>query len=293
MAAVNAMNTPKSPVTRFVAWAILVLCAAYLIVPLLAQFDYSLRMRRNTLSFDAYTKVLEAPEGSFAVQQTVRGVEVKMPRFYSSLAFSVLAAVLTIAFSTLVIVPTTYWVHLRLPKFKPVLEFISVLPFAIPGIVLTLGLLRTYSSEPLALTNTEAGTMLMLVGGYTVFVLPYSFRAVDAGLRAIDIRTLTDAARSLGANWAVVIWRVILPNLRVAVISASLITFAVAIGEYALVNFLFPDERSFGSYLAAMGRNKIFEPAALTIISYLLTWVLVLFIQRIARGTNQPSAGIR
>jgi len=66
MAAVNAMNTPKSPVTRFVAWAILVLCAAYLIVPLLAQFDYSLRMRRNTLSFDAYAKVLEAPEGSFA-----------------------------------------------------------------------------------------------------------------------------------------------------------------------------------------------------------------------------------
>jgi putative spermidine/putrescine transport system permease protein len=287
------MNTSKSPLTRFIAWAILLLCTAYLIVPLITQFDYSLRMRRNTLSFDAYTKVLEIPEGSFAVVETAQGTEIKMPRFYSSLAFSLLAAVLTIAFSTLVIVPTTYWVHLRLPKFKPVLEFISVLPFAIPGIVLTLGLLRTYSAEPLALTNTEAGTMLMLVGGYTVFVLPYSFRAIDAGLRSIDIRTLTDAARSLGANWAVVIWRVILPNLRVAVISASLITFAVAIGEYALVNFLFPDERSFGSYLAAMGRNKIFEPAALTIISYLLTWVLVLFIQRIARGTNQPSAGIR
>ena len=287
------MKTSKSPLTRFIAWAILLLCTAYLIVPLITQFDYSLRMRRNTLSFDAYTKVLEIPEGSFAVVETAQGTEIKMPRFYSSLAFSLLAAVLTIAFSTLVIVPTTYWVHLRLPKFKPVLEFISVLPFAIPGIVLTLGLLRTYSAEPLALTNTEAGTMLMLVGGYTVFVLPYSFRAIDAGLRSIDIRTLTDAARSLGANWAVVIWRVILPNLRVAVISASLITFAVAIGEYALVNFLFPDERSFGSYLAAMGRNKIFEPAALTIISYLLTWVLVLFIQRIARGTNQPSAGIR
>jgi putative spermidine/putrescine transport system permease protein len=287
------MNKPKSTVTRIVSWAILALCTAYLVVPLLAQFDYSLRMRRGVLSFDAYTKVLEAPEGSFAVVDTEQGLEVKMPRFYSSLAFSVLAGVLTIAFSTLVIVPTTYWVHLRLPQFKPVLEFISVLPFAIPGIVLTLGLLRTYSVPPFALTNTEAGTMLMLVGGYTVFVLPYSFRAIDAGLRAIDIRTLTDAARSLGAGWATVIWRVILPNLRVAVISASLITFAVAIGEYALVNFLFPDERSFGSYLAAMGRNKIFEPAALTIISYLLTWVLVLLIQRIARGTSQPSAGIR
>lgn len=287
------MNKTKTPVTRIVSWVILALCTAYLVVPLVAQFDYSLRMRRGTLSFDAYAKVLEVPEGSFAVTETTQGPEIKLPRFYSSLAFSVLAGVLTIAFSTLVIVPTTYWVHLRLPQFKPVLEFISVLPFAIPGIVLTLGLLRTYSVPPFALTNTEAGTLFMLVGGYTVFVLPYSFRAIDAGLRAIDIRTLTDAARSLGAGWATVIWRVILPNLRVAVISAALITFAVAIGEYALVNFLFPDERSFGSYLAAMGRNKIFEPAALTIISYLLTWVLVLLIQRIARGASQPSAGIR
>ncbi|MCX6017414.1 MAG: ABC transporter permease subunit [Chloroflexi bacterium] len=287
------MKTRTSPVTRFISWAILALCVAYLTVPLITQFDYSLRMRRNTLSFDAYSKVLAIPEGSVELRQTTRGVTLKMPRFYSSLAFSVLAGVLTIAFSTLVIVPTTYWVHLRLPRLKPVLEFISVLPFAIPGIVLTLGLLRTYSAPPFALTNTEAGTMLMLVGGYTVFVLPYTFRSIDAGLRAIDIRTLTDAARSLGANWATVIWRVILPNLRVAVISASLITFAVAIGEYALVNFLFPDERSFGSYLAAMGRNKIYEPAALTIISYLLTWGLVLLIQRIARGTSQPSASIR
>jgi putative spermidine/putrescine transport system permease protein len=135
--------------------------------------------------------------------------------------------------------------------------------------------------------------MLLLIGGYTVFVLPYLYRAVDAGLRAIDLKTLTDAARNLGASWAAVIWRVILPNMRVAVISGSLLTFVIALGEYVLVNNLFPDERAFGSYLASIGRNRIFEPAALTIMSYVLTWVLVMLIQRATRGSSQTLGGPR
>lgn len=269
---------------KYFAWLILILCAAYLIVPLLTQFDYSLRMRRDVLSVDAYTSLLNtsaAKDGS-------------LPRFYSSLLFSTLMALLTILVSTLVIVPTAYWVHLRLPKFKPVMEFFSVLPFAIPGIVLTFGYLRTYSGPPLAMTNTEFGTAALLIGGYCIGVMPYTYRAVDAGLRAIDIRTLTEAARSLGAGWATIIFRVILPNLRVAVLSASLLTFAVAIGEYTLANFLFPDERAFGSYMASIGRNRIFEPAALTIVSYALVWLCVLAIQRISRGNNQTQiTGIR
>jgi putative spermidine/putrescine transport system permease protein len=267
-----------------VAWLILILCAAYLIVPLLTQFDYSLRMRRDVLSLDAYGSLLN----------TTASNDGSPPRFYASLLFSSLMAGFTILVSNLLIVPTAYWVHLRLPKFKPVMEFFTVLPFAIPGIVLTFGYLRTYSAPPLALTNTEVGTAILLVGGYTIGVLPYTYRAIDTGLRAIDIRTLTEAARSLGAGWGTIIFRVILPNLRVAVLSASLLTFAVAIGEFTLANFLFPDERAFGSYMAAIGRNRIFEPAALTIISYALVWVCVLAIQRVGRGANQAQVtGIR
>jgi len=269
-----------NPTTLF-AWVILILCAAYLIVPLLTQFDYSLRMRRDVLSFDAYTSVL-----STNPDDNGQGI----PRFYTSLLFSTLMAFFTIMVSILIIVPTAYWVNYRVPKFKPVMDFFTVLPFAIPGIVLTFGYLRTYSAQPFALTNTEVGTAVILIGGYTIGVMPYTYRAVDTGLRAIDVRTLTEAARSLGAGWGDIILRVILPNLRVAVLSASLLTFAIAIGEYTLANFLFPDERAFGSYMAAVGRNRIFEPAALTIISYALVWICVLVIQRVARGTDQTQA---
>lgn len=275
--------------TRFFAWVILAVCAAYLIVPLLTQFDYSLRARRGEIGFTAYANVLSIPEPEkiVEVQTEPFKVTLNLPRFYSSLLFSCLMAVLTIIVSTLIIVPTAYWVHLRAPELRPVLEFFTVLPFAIPGIVLTFGLLRTYSGPPFSMTNTELGTVALLVGGYTIAVMPYTYRSVDIGLRAIDIRTLTEAARSLGAGWFTTILRVILPNLRVAVLSAALLTFAIAIGEYTLANFLFPDERAFGSYLASIGNNKIFEPAALTIISFVLVWMLVLLIQRVGRGTGQ------
>lgn len=283
------MMKKNNSLTRFFAWVILAVCAAYLIVPLLTQFDYSLRARRGEIGFTAYANVLSIPEPEkiVEVQTEPFKVTLNLPRFYSSLLFSCLMAVLTIIVSTLIIVPTAYWVHLRAPELRPVLEFFTVLPFAIPGIVLTFGLLRTYSGPPFSMTNTELGTVALLVGGYTIAVMPYTYRSVDIGLRAIDIRTLTEAARSLGAGWFTTILRVILPNLRVAVLSAALLTFAIAIGEYTLANFLFPDERAFGSYLASIGNNKIFEPAALTIISFVLVWMLVLLIQRVGRGTGQ------
>jgi len=290
------MTKKQSSLTRAFAWVIFVVCAAYLMVPLLTQFDYSLRARRGEIGFTAYTNVLAIPAGSevLKVETNPPKITLNLPRFYSSLLFSCLIAVLTIIVSTLIIVPTAYWVQYRLPQLKPVMDFFTVLPFAIPGIVLTFGLLRTYSVPPFGLTNTELGTIVLLVGAYTILVMPYTYRAVDTGLRAIDIRTLTEAARSLGAGWPAVIVRVILPNLRVAVLSAALLTFAIAIGEFTLVNFLLPDERAFGSYLAAIGRNKIFEPAALTIISFLMVWAAVLLIQRLGRGGNQTQVtGIR
>lgn len=265
------------------------MCAAYLIVPLLTQFDHSLRARRGEIGFTAYANVLSIPKPEKIVEMQTEPFKVTLNllRFYSWLLFSRLMAVLTVIVSTLIIVPTAYWVHLRAPELRPALELFTVLPFAIPGIVLTFGLLRTYSGPPFSMTNTELGAVALLVGGYTIAVMPYTYRSVDIGLRAIDIRTLTEAARSLGAGWFTTILRVILPNLRVAVLSAALLTFAIAIGEYALANFLFPDERAFGSYLASIGNNKIFEPAALTIISFVLVWMLVLLIQRVGRGTGQ------
>ena len=69
---------------------------------------------------------------------------------------------------------------------------------------------------------------------YVVLVLPYAYRSIDAGLRAIDVRTLAEAARSLGASWFTVLRRIVLPNLRTAVLSASFLSVALVLGEFTI-----------------------------------------------------------
>jgi putative spermidine/putrescine transport system permease protein len=198
-------------------------------------------------------------------------------------AFSVEIALLTILFSLLLVVPTVYWVHLRMPEIRPLMEFVAFLPFVLPAVVLVFGLIRIYSRPPLALTNAVWSTNLLLIAAYMGLSLPYMYRSVDTGMRAIDVRTLTEAAQSLGAGWPTIIARVVFPNLRTALLSGTFLTFAIVIGEYTIAAFL--ARPMFGPYLAFLIRNRAYEPAALSIISFGLTWVLLASLQWLTHRT--------
>ena len=108
------------------------------------------------------------------------------------------------------------------------------------------------------------------------------YRAVDTGLRAIDVRSLTEAAQSLGAGWPGSSCRVILPNLRVALLSGAFLTLAIVIGEFTIAIFL--ARPAFGPYLQLLGANKAYEPAAVALISFGLTWMAMIMIALIGRG---------
>ena len=94
----------------------------------------------------------------------------------------------------------------------------------------------------------------MLVGAYVILSFPYMYRAVDTGLAAIDVRTLTEAAQSLGSGWFRILWQVIFPNLRTALLSGAFLTLAIVIGEYTIATFL-ARTAAFGPYLSLLGRQ--------------------------------------
>jgi len=171
-------------------------------------------------------------------------------------------------------------------------EFITLMPLVIPAIVLVFGYLRIYNSSSwLPLTASERSTDLLLTFSYVTLALPYMYRAVDTGLRSIDVRTLTEAAESLGARWPTILFRVILPNVRVAVMSGAFLTFAIVIGEFTMASLL--DRPAFGPYLQLIGANRAYEPAALAIIAFVVTWACMGLIQvlgRGARGATPPNA---
>ena len=130
--------------------------------------------------------------------------------------------------------------------------------------------------------DTALGSNVVLIGAYTILSFPYMYRAVDTGLRAIDIQSLTEAAQSLGAGWPRIIVSVIFPNIRVALLSGAFLTLAIVIGEYTMASFL--GSKTFGPYLSLLGQNKAFEPAGVSIISFGLTWLAMGAIQLLGRG---------
>jgi putative spermidine/putrescine transport system permease protein len=257
---------------RLGSWVLILFGVLYFFVPLLGTFEFSLRYLRGVYSVEAYRIVLADP------------------RFGATVAYSAMLAVATIIVGVLLVVPTAYWIQLRLPWLRPVVEFITLLPLVIPAIVLVFGYLRIYnSSSVLPFTGSERTTDLLLMFSYVTLALPYMYRAVDTGLRAIDVRTLTEASQSLGAGWSTILLGVILPNVRVAVLSGAFLTFAIVIGEFTMASLL--DRPAFGPYLQNVGANRAYEPAALAIISFAITWACMVLLQFFGRGTPAQVAG--
>lgn len=232
---------------------IALLAGAFFLVPLIATFRFSLQMKRDALSLEAYRSVLESDT------------------FVRVLAFSATASLMAIVLGALIVVPTAYWVRLKLPAMRPVVEFLSLMPLIIPPVVLVFGYVRVYGTGSiLPLTMSEQGTNLLLVIGYVVLSIPYMYRAVDNGMAAIDIATLTEAAESLGASRLRTITTIIFPNVRSAIVSGAFLTFSISLGEFVITSLL--NRPGFGPYLVQAGQDYAYQPAALAIMAFAFTW---------------------
>ncbi|TMV91837.1 ABC transporter permease [Thioclava sp. BHET1] len=254
-------------------WSVIALLFGllYFALPLIGTLEFSLRARRGVYSLDAYRSVLSDPQ------------------FRETFGYSIVMAIFTILVGALIVVPTAYWVRLKLPRLRPVVEFVTLLPLVIPPIVIVFGYIRLYNTSSfLPLTGSIMGTNVLLLLGYTTLSLPYMYRAVDTGLRTLDVATLTEAAQSLGAGWTTILARLILPNVLIAVLSGAFITFAIVIGEFVLASLL--NRPAFGPYMQLVGANKAYEPAALAVIAFSITWICMGLIQLVTRFSKHTKA---
>src|ERR1700677_4928947 len=116
----------------------------------------------------------------------------------------------------------------------------------------------------------------------------YMYRAVDTALQAIDARTLTEAAQSQGAGPVRILIEIILPNIRSGLLSGAFLTFAIVIGEFTMASLL--DRPAFGPYLQRIGASRAYEPSALAIMAFALTWACLGLIQLVG---GAPSAAAK
>ena len=157
-----------------------------------------------------------------------------MPGVGESIALSIGLALMTCLFSLVLMLPTLLILHLKAPQMLPVAEGFSVLPYVVPAIALVSAVGPLYRIILPQALNSPLG----LVPLYMVVIMPFVYRSLDAGIRVVDVRTLWDASSSLGAGAVTTLVRAILPNLRSAIMSASLLGCAIVLGEFAIAQLL-------------------------------------------------------
>lgn len=196
---------------------VLVVVGAFFLVPLLAMLGFS-------------TRVLGGEGRTWAAWRLL-GTD---PLLRGSIGTSLLLSLLTVLGMLVLLVPTLIWVRLRVQWLARPVEFLCLLPLTVPPLVIIVGLTNVTAW----LSYLFGDTPYWLAFLYVVLVLPYAYRALDAGLSAINVATLAEAARSLGAGWATVILRVIVPNIKTALVSASFISIALVLGEFTFASLL-------------------------------------------------------
>ncbi len=250
---------------------VLVLLGAYALIPIGAMFEFSTRGAGPTAprTLDAWKSIVTYPD------------------LISSIVASIELAAITSFLMIVLLVPTMIWVRLRVAAVSRLIEFLCLLPLTIPAIVLVVGLAPLYRWIRINVSDS----VLMLSLAYLVLVLPYAFRALDAGLAAIDVKTLSEAARSLGASWFTVMLRVIAPNIRAALLNASLLSVALVLGEYTLANLL--NYVNLQVAIALLGRANAGVSIAVAVASLGFAFVLLVVLSFVGRGRTSASLGQR
>lgn len=220
--------------------------------------------------------------------------------FLTSVRMTFLLALLTIAIEFALLVPAMLAIRLHLPKLRAVVESISMVPLVVSPVALVAGVSTVLgwglNDQGSWLYNLDAGVQsqtfpVILPLVYALLVMPFAFRALDAGLRSVDLRTLVEASRSLGAGWPVTLYRVILPNLRTGLLSGAVLTLALVFGEYTVASIL--GFEPFTVWIVQDGQGSGQLPIAVSLLSLLLFWA-VLFLISFAGGRvrrTEPGRG--
>ena len=239
---------------------VLVLAAAYFLIPLYAGLRFS--FLDNAGHFSLYAvKAIPSQVG-----------------FTDAFVLSLKLAAVTLILTMALMVPTTIYVHLRLPRMRRLLEFVTILPIVIPPIVLILGVLR---AAPLWLKASPY--LLSLV--YVILSMPFVYRSLDSGLAAIDLKTLVEASRSLGGNWVKTLWRVVLPNMRAGLLSAAVLTLALVLGEFTMASLDLWTTLPVWIYQFQQTDGHI--ATAVSMLSLVGTWLLITVIVSLDRSESR------
>jgi putative spermidine/putrescine transport system permease protein len=151
--------------------------------------------------------------------------------FVSSLAVAAIACGVCLAAG----LPLAYAIfRARNPLVRSLARVLYQLPVALPPLVLAFGFILVFSSDALP----WLGSIWLLAAGHIVLGLPYFLQTVIADMQRLGLRTLEDAAESLGSSGWQRFAHVVLPSLRHSILAGLIIVAALSLGEFQFSNLV-------------------------------------------------------
>lgn len=250
--------------SRLTSVVILTVVGGVFVIPILAMLEFTLRAGLSGGHDFGHWLALVNPENERAYRALFTGAG-------NSLVLAVVTVVIVIG----ILVPTMILVALRFPRLMRPLEFICLVPITVPAIVLVVGLAPVYS----VVVQVVGSSPWTLAFAYGITVLPFAYRAVQADLSGVDVVTLSEAARSLGAGWGTVLLRVIAPNLRRGILSASVISVAVVLGEYTIASLL--NRQNLQTALIQVSKSDPYVATIVALLALVFAFALLFIIGRV------------
>jgi putative spermidine/putrescine transport system permease protein len=271
MAAVTGLQARRQRRLNMFRYVVFTVFGLFFLLPLLAMIRFSLEgSTGGSWSLSAWGQI-----ASYAGP----------PPLLSGVEITLELAVITCLVMLVLLVPTVIWVRLRVRWMTRLIEALCLLPLTIPAIVLVVGLAPIYR----VIRQQFSLSALQLFWVYAILALPYAYRALAAGLEGVDVKTLSEAARSLGAGWTTVIWRVIVPNMRQGVLNAMLLTGALVLGEFTIAYLLLYTNLQVTLFYVSRGTPNAGVLFSTSSAALLFAFVLLLILSYVGRSRGRQS----
>lgn len=248
---------------------IIAVLMVYLFLPFLITLLYSFAEKWNvTVMPESYTT-------KFYVQMFTD------PRFWQAIGRSIFISAAGVALAVLVMTPVVFCVAAFSPKLESLMKIITLMPYAIPGVISAAALLRAYG-------GTNVPMVLVLAGAYFVLVMPLVYSGINNAMHAFDIVPVTEAARVLGASTWTTFIRIIVPGIAPGILVSTLLSFSTLFGEFVVANLLIGGSfETIQIYLYLLMKQTGHLSSAIVVIYVIIMTLICALLMKLSGGKTE------
>ena len=240
----------------------MVLIMIWLLLPLAATIIYSL--------FEDWTGII--PRGFTLANYEKIFTD---PAFLTSMYQTVLICVIPILLTVLVMLLALFVVTVYFPKLEKYVQMLSMIPYTIQGVILSVSILVLYARSDSVLGNR----MVMLIGAYCIIILPHIFNGIRNGMRAVNMNMLLEAAEMLGESKFRAFFKIIVPNILPGITVSSLLAVSLLFGDYVIIrNLSSTNVNNMQKFLYQAMKRSSTEASAVFVVIMMLTFAITALV---------------